>query len=252
MNTEYYVIIAVIVFVVIFGSILIYLLTRPKNQTPSKPTNPTPPNSNFYRQSSALDELNNDYNNVYGTYTQKDEKTHKYTQNSVEERLFKSNSLTNDEMNGAQTLQTTLKLNKSSTTPIIQLSENAMKFIYTLYGNMHSSYKNELLVYDNIGNLIVKINFYTETNKVVINDWHETENIFPSSRPWPKNIKFSFAENMIRMNNIMIYEYPTDDYRIYRYMKIDANGVKEIQLLSINDNTITAEQVIKKPKSLDI
>lgn len=234
MNIEYIVIIATIVFVVIFGSILLYLIARPKNIE----QNLIPDTRDFKEKNNTKNEYeSNNISNEKITEISK-------IQNINEIALIKNTQLSTLEMESANTLQIALKITKNKTP--MQLKENATKIIFILFGNMHRSLQNELFMHDNKGNLIVKLKFLPDANKVVINDWHETENLFASSEPWPKTIVFAFNENMIRMNNIMIYEFPDDDYRIYRYIKLDAKGVKEIQLLSINEINVTAEEVINK------
>lgn len=239
MNTEYIIIIAIIIVVVIMGSMLLYLLAKPK-KTDSNDSNKTSP---FYEPSATSYDIQHDFNDNY-TQNNINEKNSQ-VKNPKEIDLIENTQLTDSEQQSAVTLLTTVKLNKNKSEPI-QLNENAMKLIFSLFGNMHTSYENELLMYDNVGKLIVKLQFFPDANKVVINEWHETENLFVASEPWPKNIKFSFTENKIRMNNIMVYEFPDDEYRIYRYMRVDVKGIKEIQLMSINEVKVTAEEVIKR------
>lgn len=237
MKVEYYVIIAVLVFVVVFGSILLYLLVNNNKKKDDNPSNSQPSTGTYknYQESSP---------STSKEYTEANSKK----QTAIEvfnDELFRKNKLTIEEMTNVPVLRTVLKFNKQSN--LIELSENASQMIFTLYGNLHTSYKNEIFIYDNMGSLIVKLNLYPETNKITINDWHETENVFAPSEPWPKTLSVSVNQHLIRLNNIIIYEYPQPfEYKTYHYIKINTRGIKDIQMLSINQQNITAEDIIKK------
>lgn len=240
MKLEYYIIIITLISVVIFGSLLIYLLTKNKKTD----TQVTPGKKSTAKETSKTGNFEDTTTATIhgGSYKQINEKNQEYnnTKNTLEQELIANNTLIDRE--SIPVLESTHKLDKQHT---VQFNQNATCMIFSLYGNMSSSTKNDLFVYDNVGTLIVKLSIFPEVNKVTVNEWHQTENVFDSSRAWPKNIAFSFSDSMIRMNNVMIYEFPDYKYRLYKYLRVDAKSVKEVQLLSLNGVSITAEEVIK-------
>lgn len=155
-------------------------------------------------------------------------------------------SLSDFRMRNAFQLTKLLKFSKKQPDNFIKLEVGASKLIFSIYGHMNPHYNNQLMLYNIDGNLLFKIKFLPALNKVVVNNWVESTDIFEDEKHWPQNLTLSFNESVVRINNIIIYEFVDNVPRNYRYINSDIMGVTEMQLLSINESQITAEDIIKK------
>lgn len=227
--------------VVIVGCIVLYLFIKNKkpnsNKDPNTPVTTTPDTQSKKPNSpSPYDELPS---------TSKSSNYRNYNDDNDDDP-YKAESLTISQMNDAQFLTKLVKVSKDNSNNFLRLNTHASKLIFSVYGNIIPDYNNEVRLFNNDGICLVKLKLLPKLNKVVINDWIESENIFKQNTQWPKNIIFSITDNIIRMNNVIVYEFNTNEIRNYRFININLKGVSEIQLLSLNNDKISAEEIIKK------
>lgn len=229
MKTEYIVLIAVITLVVIVGCIIMFLVNKNKN-----------------KQSSDSDKDSADKTpQQYSQYYESPSTSTSSNSQNYEEK-YVGESLTYDEMTRAKELSKLVKFDRDIPNNFVRLNNTASNIIFSVYGNIIPDYSNEVRLYNNDGECLVKLKLLPKLNKVMINDWVESENVFKQNVPWPKNIIFSFTDNLIRMNNVIVYEFDNNAMRNYRFININLKGTSEIQLLSINKERIPAEEIIKK------
>lgn len=235
------------VLVVVLGSILIYLVANKNKKTDSGGTSTGgtgTSNSTGTTQSSYVKyDVHDAEAFVGGPADNTEDKPSTSYKVKYENDLKLAHQLDGTIRDSVPILRTAQKITEDIN--IVGFPVNASKIIFSLYGNLKVSHKNNVFVYDNLGSLVFKLALFPDVNKVVINDWYESENVFAGA--WPKTIAVSLNQYHIRLNNVLVYEFPRNEgLKLFRYIELDTRGIKDLQLLSINDQDITAEEVIKK------